>query len=176
MKTLLLFLSLLCSGVTMAQYGDQYHSWNFSYGRTGTPGDQIKAGLEYASTDKLSFYGEPSIEWSKYQGLQYSSIGLMLGARYYLYGGNDMANTSKINILAGLNALAQYENEKNVLKNLPFSQKLNYGAAGQVLAEYFYDPTIGIFLGYEQKYLLKEVLGKYNYSFFIGLRIHFGNN
>jgi hypothetical protein len=42
--------------------------------------------------------------------------------------------------------------------------------------EYYFDQTLGFFVGGEQKILFNESLGKYNYSVFTGIRIHFGNN
>lgn len=172
---ILLFFSLLLSSIAKSQIGDQFHSWNLSYGRTGTPGDQIKAGLEYAYSKKFSIYGEPSIEWSRYQGLRYSSIGFLLGGRYYMIGGNEMSYETKINLLVGLNLAAEYNIENNLLKNRTFLEKTNYGFAGHVLGEYYFDQTIGFFIGIEQKFLFKKDLGKYNYGLFAGFRIHFGN-
>lgn len=163
---------MLCA---MAQTGDIYNNWNFSYGRTGTPGDQLKIGLEIGKSDKLSMYGETGMEWSKYMGLRYSSFHLMAGARYYLAGNTTMSAKKKINILTGLGGIAQLESEPSLYKSLSTGDRLNYGVCGQLLGEYFYDPTIGLFAAFEQKVLFQERLGKYNNSVFVGLRIHFNN-
>lgn len=161
---------------SQAQIGDPYHSWNFSYGRTGTPGDQVKIGLEYSKDAKYSFLTEAGLELSRYKDIRYSSISLGLTGRYYLVGNTYMTSKKKINVMAGLGGILQLENESSVYKTLPASKRMNYGVTGQLLGEYFYDPTIGFFIAGEQKVLFNETLGKYNYSIYFGIRIHFGNN
>lgn len=174
-KTITLCMIIFFHLQVTAQTGDVYHNWGFSYGRTGTPGDQVKIGLEYGRTDKTSLYGEFGLEWSKYQGLRYSNISLAFGGRRYLMGNTLMTSKKKMNALVGLAGVAQYESESAVYKGLGFSDRLNYGISGQLLGEYFYDPTLGFFAAFEQKVLFQEALGKYNYSFAIGLRIHFNS-
>ncbi|MBX9839306.1 MAG: hypothetical protein K2X69_13455 [Silvanigrellaceae bacterium] len=169
------FAVLFCINVRAQEIGDQFHNWNLSYGRTGTPGDQLKAGLEYAQSTKFSYYMESALEWSKHLGLRYTSFGFAVGGRYYLYGGNDMNIVRKINFLAGINGVLQYEDEATLMKNRTLFEKLNYGLAGQVIGEYYFDQTIGFFVGIEQKYMFNKTFGNTNYSVFAGLRIHFGN-
>ena len=67
MKILLMLIGCLTANLCFAQVGDPYHSWNFSYGRTGTPGDQLKIGLEYAKADKTAFITEAGVELSRYR-------------------------------------------------------------------------------------------------------------
>jgi len=171
----ILCVMVLVSVTASAQIGDLYHNWNFSFAGTGTPGQQFKIGLEYAKTDKTALYGEAGYEWSRYKALRYSSFSLAVGGRRYLVGNTYMSAKKKINLLAGLHAVAQYESEASVYKGLGFSNRLNYGVSGQVVGEYFYDPTLGFFAAVEQKVLFQESLGKYNYSLAIGLRIHFNS-
>lgn len=173
---LLIILFAFIATNSQAQVGDPYHSWNFSYGRTGTPGDQLKIGLEYSSADKTSFVTEVGVELSKYKDIRYSSLSLGVIGRYYLVGNTYMTSKKKINVLAGLGGVIQLENESSVYKNLDLGKRMNYGVNGQLLGEYFYDPTIGFFIAGEQKVLFNETLGKYNYSISFGIRIHFGNN
>jgi hypothetical protein len=161
MKILLFLIGCLTINLCMAQVGDPYHSWNFSYGRTGTPGDQLKIGLEYAKADKTAFITEAGIELSRYKDIRYSCISFGITGRYYLVGNTYMTSKKKINVMAGLGDIGK---------------RMNYGVNGQVVGEYFYDPTIGFFLAGEQKVLFNETLGKYNYSISVGIRIHFGNN
>jgi hypothetical protein len=176
MKILLFLIGCLTINLCMAQVGDPYHSWNFSYGRTGTPGDQLKIGLEYAKADKTAFITEAGIELSRYKDIRYSCISFGITGRYYLVGNTYMTSKKKINVMAGLGGVIQVENEKSVYKSLDIGKRMNYGVNGQVVGEYFYDPTIGFFLAGEQKVLFNETLGKYNYSISVGIRIHFGNN
>jgi hypothetical protein len=176
MKILLFLIGCLTYNLCIAQVGDPYHSWNFSYGRTGTPGDQLKIGLEYAKADKTAFITEAGIELSRYKDIRYSCISLGITGRYYLVGNTYMTSKKKINVMAGLGGVIQLENEKSVYKTLDIGKRMNYGVNGQLAGEYFYDPTIGFFLAGEQKVLFNETLGKYNYSISVGIRIHFGNN
>ncbi len=177
MKYILLIALLSFMGInSQAQIGEPYHSWNFSYGRTGTPGDQLKIGLEYSNAPKSSFVTEVGAELSKYKDIRYSSFSLSVTGRYYLVGNTYMTSKKKINVLAGLGGVIQLEKESSVYKNLDLGKRMNYGVNGQLLGEYFYDPTLGFFIAGEQKVLFNETLGKYNYSISFGIRIHFGNN
>lgn len=176
MKILLILIGCITTSLSMSQVGDPYHSWNFSYGRTGTPGDQMKIGLEYAKADKTSFVTEVGVELSRFKDIRYSSYSLGITGRYYLVGNTYMTSKKKINVMAGLGGVIQLENESSVYKNLDIGKRMNYGVNGQIVGEYFYDPTIGFFLAGEQKVLFNETLGKYNYSISVGIRIHFGNN
>jgi hypothetical protein len=175
-RVLLIAIAIISYTTAKAQFDNYYHAWNFSYGRTGTPGDQLKVGLEMARHDKAVFYGEAGLELSKYKGLSYNSFSLLAGARYYFVGNTLMASKKKINLVGGLGGVAQQENEKNVYKNRSFSEKMNYGVSVQILGEYFYDPTIGLFICAEQKFLFNKTLGQYNYGISAGLRIHFNNH
>jgi hypothetical protein len=176
MKILLMLIGCLTANLCFAQVGDPYHSWNFSYGRTGTPGDQLKIGLEYAKADKTAFITEAGVELSRYKDIRYSCISLGITGRYYLVGNTYMTSKKKINVMAGMGGVLQLENERSVYKTLDIGKRMNYGVNGQLVGEYFYDPTIGFFLEGEQKVLFNETLGKYNYSISVGIRIHFGNN
>ncbi len=81
----------------------------------------------------------------------------------------------KINLLVGFSGVLQGENDKYILNRKTFLEKLNYGLAGQLVGEYYYNPTTGFFVGIEQKYLFNKTLRNTNYSVFAGLKIHFGN-
>ena len=175
-KIKLLIAILIICFTASAQDATSYNSWNFAGGITGTPGHMVKVGYDVSPTNNLSYYFEAAGEWSNYNKMRYSSYSLSLGPRFYLIGGNDLSNPKKINLLAGITGILQYENETTLYKGLAFTKHLNYGAGAHLLAEYIYDPTIGIMGGFEQRLLFNKDLGKSNYNFFMGLRIHFGNN
>lgn len=175
-NTILSLFFLLFSLPAIGQYeGDALHSWNFSYARTGTPGDQLNAGLEYAFQAQSSAYVQLGYEMSGVKGLRYRSVSLAASYRHYIIGGTDMSSPSRINVAIGVGAVAQYETEPSLYRGLKFPERLNFGGQAHILGEYFFDPTVGFYLGFEQRVLTKELLGKYNYSLSFGVRIHFGN-
>lgn len=177
MKKLFIFLviNLLCyASKAQDEGGDYYNSWNFVVGRTGTPGDVLKIGLEVCNSPKVSTYFEASAEWSRSQNIKYSSYNLSVGKRYYIIGDNFL--NGKIKASIGLGATIGYNHEPIIYKYMTFTEKLNYGVAGNIVGVYVYDPTIAFVIGFEQKYLLNKNLGNTNYDFNIGLRIYFVGN
>jgi len=171
-KILLLSVLLISCFFVKAQESDYYSSYNFSVGRTGTPGDLLKVGMEIGETEKLSIFADVAAEFSRHKNIKYSSYGLTAGGRYYLVGGNSLS--SKINLGVGFGGTVEFDQEPILYKSKSFTQKLNYGVSGNLIFVYVYDPTIGLFASIEQKYLLNKALGNLNYNFSVGLRIHFG--
>ena len=173
-QTIILILFLLSFGTDYAQDNKGLDCWNFGYGKTGTPGDFLHIGLELSQSVKAAYYVQTGYEFSHHSGLQYSSLSLALGYRYYLYGSSELASKNKLNVVACIGGTGQLEWEPNIYKDLSLSGRSNYGFFGQLLGEYYFDKTLGFFVCGEQKYLLNKTLGKTNYNIFFGLRIHFG--
>ena len=148
--------------------------WSFGYGKSGTPGDYLHISLELSQSAKSAYYIQSGYEFSHYSGIQYSSLNLGFGYRYYLYGSSELSSKKKLNLMAAIGAVGQLEWEPNLYKDLTLSGRSNYGGFGQVLGEYYFDKTLGFFICGEQKYLFNKTLGKNNYNIFFGLRIHFG--
>lgn len=175
LKSIIILLMLLGSFFAKAQFVDPYHNWHFSFGRSGTPGDIIKVGLEYGMAEKSTINTEIGYEASRTKNLKYKSYGLSVAYRYYILGNTLMTSKSKTNIAIGLGGIIQLDSEPTVYKSLPMTQRLNYGVSGQIMGEYFFDPVIGFFIQAEQRVMSRELLGRYNYFIGAGLKIHFGN-
>ncbi len=174
-KLSILFCFVILVLVVRAQENDQYHNWNFAYGRSGTPGDFLRAGLEYALGEKTTLNTDLTFEISHVKDLRYRQIGLGASYRYYVVGNTLMTSKSRTNIALGIGGVIQAEFEPTIYKSLKFSERLNYGLNLQLMGEYFFDPIVGFFLQVDQRVMSKKSLGNYNYFIGVGVKIHFGN-
>jgi hypothetical protein len=174
-KKILIYL-ILCLSInsTNGQTHQGMDCWNFGYGKTGTPGDFLSVGLELAQSAKSAYLLQGGYEFSRYRGLKYSALSLAGSYRYYVYGSTEQLSKKKINVIVGIGGVGQIEWEPNIYKDLTLSQRCNYGITAQLMGEYFFDKTLGFFVGAEQKYLLKKEMGQTNYNIFFGVKIHFG--
>lgn len=139
-------------------------------GRTLLPGEH--AGFRYAhfTNSYVNLAGGIFVERFHRKGIGYQVYGMDLLAQY-VFDRSDETN-SPLSFTCSIGLTGQIESEPWIYKDLPLSQRINYGLLMEGSGEWMMTEVFGLILFAQQKWLFNKHLGSTAFVFGLGLRYH----
>ena len=154
----------------MSQAISNYQSIEVRGGKSFSSSDYV--GLKYRHTTSTMIDVSAAVFLEAFQknGLHYSNFGLDLMGEYYTPIGDNTDHAFEVKL--GLGITANAENEPWILKEYPFSKRLNYGLIAEVAGEWCVSQNFSLTAFAQQKYLLSKLLGNTRFIIGIGIKLN----